>query len=158
MLTLTTTSRFDDVERLVDRIANMGNGESRKIADGIRQEFQRNFTQQGSGAGRWAALAPSTVLDRQKQGYGGGGPILVRTGQLRASYVQRGGDNHESIQSGSGGLVIEVGSNHPRAIFHEAGTRTIPQRSVVTLGEESESNLVRLIDFVVDQIERREWR
>jgi hypothetical protein len=48
----------------------------------IRQQFERNFAEE-RGRTRWAQLAPSTVADRRRRGYGGAHPILVRTGALR---------------------------------------------------------------------------
>ena len=158
MFTLTTNAKFDELERLIDKISRPGAGETRKIADGIRQEFQRNFTTQSSGFGRWAGLAQSTVTQRRQLGYSGERPVLVRSGGYRASFVQRGGDNHESIQTTGFGLVIDVGSNDRRAIFHERGTRNMPQRSVTMLTDDSENRLARIVDFVVEQIERREWK
>ena len=69
MFTLSTKDKFDDLERLIDRFVNMGNAEGRKITDGIRQQFAANFTRQGSGAGRWAALRPSTLRQRIAAGF-----------------------------------------------------------------------------------------
>jgi len=158
MFTLHTSAKFDDLERLIDKIARMGSGESRKIADGVRQEFHRNFTEQRSGAGQWAALRPMTIRQRREQGYAGERPILVRSGRYRASFTQRGGDNYERIQTSSFGLSIDVGSNDPRARELELGRPDMAARPVTLLSDESEQRLTRLIDFVIDQIERREWK
>ena len=49
MFTLQTNAKFDDLEQLIDKISRPGNGQTRMIADGIRQQFQANFTRQGSG-------------------------------------------------------------------------------------------------------------
>ena len=159
MFTLTTNSPFDQLERLIDRIAKPGNGQTRALADGIRQQFQANFTRQGSGAGAWAALAPSTARQRQQQGYAGNRPILVRTGQLRASFVDRGAaDHYERIWQSAVGLTVEVGSDDPRAIFHERGTSRMPARPVTLLDDAQGEALFRLVDFVVVQTERQFWR
>lgn len=158
MITLRTDAKFDDVERLIDKISRPGNGQTRAIVDGIRQRFQENFTRQGSGAGRWAPLAPSTQLQRRAQGYAGGSPILVRSGNYRQSFVGRGGDSHERVWQSPIGLTIEAGSNDRRGRWLELGTSRMPARPVTLLDDAQEANLTRLIDFVVGQIERQFWK
>lgn len=158
MFTLSTTTKFDDLERLIDRISRPGNGNTRMIADGIRQRFQENFTRQGSGAGRWATLAPMTVAQRRQLGFAGTSPILVRSGRYRQTFVGRGGDNYERIWQSPVGLTIDVGSDDPRARELELGRPNMPARSVVTLDDGQEDSLVRIIDFVIDQTERQFWR
>lgn len=158
MFTLSTNAKFDDIERLIDKITRPGNRQTRAIADAIRQQFQANFTRQGSGNGAWRPLAPATVADRRRQGYAGNRPILVRRGDLRRSFVERGGDNYERIWQSPVGLTIESGSDDPRAIFHERGTSRMPAREVVPLDDAQEAAIVRLIDFVIDQTERQLWR
>jgi phage gpG-like protein len=158
MITLRTDAKFDDLERLIDKISRPGNGQTRMIADGIRQQFQTNFTRQGSGAGSWAPLAPSTQVQRRAQGFAGNRPILVRRGDYRKSFVDRGGDNYESIQTTGFGLVIDVGSNDRRAPWLERGTSRMPARPVTLLDDGQENRLMDLLDFVVDQIERQFWR
>lgn len=158
MFTLQTNAKFDDLERLIDKISRPGNGQTRMISDGIRQRFQENFTRQASGVGNWAPLRPATVIDRQRKGYAGNRPILVRTGALRKSFVERGGDNYERIWQSPLGLTVEVGSDDPRAIFHERGTANMAARPVTLLDDAQDDGLFRLLDFVVDQIERQFWR
>lgn len=158
MFTLRTDAKFDDLERLIDKISRPGNGQTRMMADGIRQQFQANFTRQGSGAGRWAPLAPSTQLQRRQQGFAGASPILVRRGDLRKSFTERGGDNYESIQTTGIGLVIDVGSNDRRAPWHERGTSRMPARPVTLLDDGQVDSLTRIIDYVIGEIERNAWR
>lgn len=158
MFTLHTDAKFDDLERLIDKISRPGNGQTRAIVDGIRQRFQENFTRQGSGAGRWAPLAPSTQLQRRAQGFAGGSPILVRSGNYRQSFVGRGGDSYERVWQSSEGLTIEAGSNDRRGSWLERGTSRMPPRPVTLLDDGQENQLATLIDFVIDQIERQFWR
>lgn len=180
MITLRTQSRFDDLERLIDRIARPGNTNLRKIADGVTQAFQENFSTEGRASGEpWPALAARTVATRRKLGWPSRRPILVRTGKYRASFVQRGGDHIEEISTTGFGTIIDIGSqlanriherggvtNIPswqegrRGWMHVGGARSVfvPKRSVLELGEEQEQRLVRLIDYVIEQTENREWR
>ena len=180
MFTLTTNAKFDELERMIGKIARPGAGETRKIADGIRQEFQRNFSTEGRASGDpWKQLHPVTVATRTKLGWPSRRPILVRTGKYRASFVQRGGQHIESITTGGAGLQIDVGSQLANRIherggvtsipslqegrsgwMHVGGARSVfvPQRSVLNLGDEQEARLARMVEFVIEQIERREWR
>lgn len=180
MITLHNNAKFDDLERLIDKIARMGGGESRKIADGVRQAFQENFSTEGAASGApWKSLASRTAATRQKLGWPSQRPILVRTGKYRRSFVQSGGDHIEQISSSGSGTTIDVGSQLASRIHERGGTVTIPhmqearggefknvgggrafvpKRSVLELGDQQEERLVRLIDFVVNQIEKREWR
>jgi hypothetical protein len=49
----------------------------------IRDAHRAVFTSEGAaGRGRWRPLAPSTLAERKRLGFGAG-PILVRTGALR---------------------------------------------------------------------------
>lgn len=48
----------------------------------IRQQFAANFTAE-AGRKPWAQLAPTTVQERIRKGYGGRHPILQRTGALK---------------------------------------------------------------------------
>lgn len=158
MITLTTDGKaFGDLERLIDKISNPGSGNTRKIADGIRQQFQANFTRQGSGAGRWAPLRPFTIRERAAKGYGAG-PILVRSGRYRASFVQRGGDHYERVQQSGDGTTYEVGSNDSRGPELEFGRANMAARPVTILDDGQEAQLTRLVDFVVEQTERQFWR
>ena len=180
MITLTTNAKFDELERLIDKIARPGAGETRKIADGVRQAFQENFSTEGRASGEpWKALAPRTVATRQKLGWSPRRPILVRTGKYRASFVQRGGQHIESITTSGVGLQIDVGSQLANRIHERGGVTSIPslqegrsgwmhvggaknvfvpKRSVLELGDAQEAKLERIIDYVIEQIERREWR
>lgn len=158
MITLRTDSKFDDLERLIDKISRPGSRQQAAITDGIMREFAANFTRQGSGAGQWAPLRPFTVRQRQEHGYGAG-PILVQSGRYRASFVQRGAAGHyERVQQTGTGTIYEVGSDDERGLELELGRANMAARPVTILGAEQEGNLFRLLDFVVGEIEKQEWR
>lgn len=180
MFTLHTDAKFDDAERLIDRVANMSGGNRRKIADGVTQAFQENFTTEGGASGEpWPALAPRTVATRRILGWSPRRPILVRTGKYRHSFVERGGQHIEDISSNSDGITFDIGSELANRIHERGGVTNIPsmqegrsgwmnvggarnvfvpKRSVLGLGDGQEQRLIRIIDFVVDQTERQFWR
>lgn len=152
---ITTNARFDDLERILDRIKNPGNRQKRMITDVIRRMFQQNFTRQGSGAGSWAALRPSTVEDRRRQGYPGSRPILVREGDYRASFISATSpDHYENVFQDANGTVYEVGSKHPLGRVHELGTSKMAARPVTLLDARQENEIWSVLDFVVDMLDR----
>lgn len=51
------------------------------VADGI----ETNFRSESSAGEAWAPLAPSTVEQRERKGFGGEHPILHRTGVLKGT-------------------------------------------------------------------------
>jgi phage gpG-like protein len=143
----------EDLLRLVDRISNPGNAQKRSVADAIRRGFQDNFSTQGSAAGTpWRALAPSTVIDRQRKGFGGSGPILVRSGRVRSTWVGEGGEHYSSFRQSGGYSVWEEGSDDPIARLHETGTSKMPARPVSLLGDQSERRIIDVLDFMAEQV------
>ena len=75
------------------------------------------YQEQAGPFAAWAALADSTVADRERQGYAGDEPLL-RTGALR-----------DSIEHVVAGGVAQVGSNSDIAVYQELGTKHTPPRS-----------------------------
>lgn len=148
----------DDLVRLVDKIANPGNAQKRTISDAIRRGLQDNFTTAGAAAGTpWRPLAPSTVLQRQRLGYAGSNPILVRSGGLRATWTQEGASGHySSVRQQSGYTIWEEGADdsNPIARIHELGGARIPARPVSMLGESQDQRIVDSLEFMVASIER----
>lgn len=65
----------------------------------------------------WPALAESTIAEKSRSGYKTPAPLL-RTGELR--------DSIEYVVRGNEGCV---GSDNPKAVWHELGTSRIPPRS-----------------------------
>lgn len=169
----------DDIDQLINRISNPGSAQKRSIADAIRRGFQDNFSTEGSAAGTpWKELSPKTVASRQKLGFAGAHPILVRTGRYRDSFVRGGSqDNYESIQSVGGQLQVEAGSVADRAHIHEYGAVVnipgrqqarkggykdvggarqvyIPPRPVTALGDSSVQRIADTIELMVRQVEQ----
>jgi hypothetical protein len=141
---------FVDLDAFIKRLERPGNAERRKVFDAITQGFQRNFSAEGSRRGKWRALAPSTVIDRQRRGYGGQHPILVRTGDLRASFVQRGAKDHvEEFQLTAQGWRILAGSASEIGFFQELGTQRIPPRPITELTGGAEQRIINTIDYMI---------
>ena len=100
--------------------------------DAIRQEFDQNFTDQ-SGRKRWAKLAPSTVRDRARRGYGKG-PILQRTGRLKRHVLT----TPAQVTSGGRTVTLRIAPSpnvggRPVYVANALGTSRIPSRPMVVL-------------------------
>ena len=144
---------FVDLDAFIKRLERPGNAEQRKIFDAINQGFQRNFSGEGSRRGKWRPLALSTVIDRQRRGFAGQHPILVREGNLRASFVQRGGDHVEEFQYTAQGWRMLAGSESEIGFFQELGTQRIPPRPITELTGDAEQRIINTIDYMIAQAE-----
>lgn len=130
---------------LVNRINRITTSDTKPITDAIRSGFEQNFERESAGGSAWAALAPSTVLDRQKHGYGGAHKILERTGSYMNSF-QGGGDHVETVETDGSGATIEVGSRHRLSAFHESGTSRMPARPAAVLSQDAERRVFKEIE------------
>lgn len=101
-------------------------------ADAIRDAFGDNFARQGERA-PWAALAPSTIAQRIRLGYGRG-PILQRTGALKRHVTTAPA---QVTRTGSGiELRIKPGNvvaGRPKYVPLAMGTSRMPARPMVVL-------------------------
>lgn len=101
----------------------------------IREAHRSVFTTEGAaGRGSWPALAPSTLRDRARLGYGPG-PILERSGQLKAhvlstpATITRKGNTVE-LRIRPADSVGGV----PKYVANALGTSRIPARPMVAIG------------------------
>lgn len=105
-----------------------------KITTPVREGFADNFARERGGPGldAWARLAKQTEDEREILGFPRSHPILVRTGQYRASWTQRSHLNHfERKHRASGNrLLILVGSLDPRVPTLEGGFESMPAHLV----------------------------
>lgn len=130
------------------------------IGGDVRADFMQNmigegwlFNKTGSGrAAEWAPLAPSTVAERIRLGYGGDHPILWRTGALGESLAIEGAaGNLSDIQDWSAAFGTQI----PYGRFHQTGTRRMPARPIVGLTRDRKAGVVRrLRDYIFEQIKK----
>jgi hypothetical protein len=74
----------------------------------VMERMEKRFDEQGDDAsGKWASLSEATTRFREAAGFGGEGPINVRTGQLRA-WLQDVGS--ETILDGGGAMFTFPGT------------------------------------------------
>lgn len=132
---------FDGLGATLDSMADVLRGEG---LDAIRAAFARNFDRQGERA-PWPALAPSTIAQRIRLGYGAG-PILRRTGALRRhvttapAEVRRTGTTLE-LRIAPGNVVAGRPKYRPLAM----GTSRMPARPMVVLTPDSVANVTGVV-------------
>jgi hypothetical protein len=84
----------------------------------IAAQFVENEAKRAIGTYKygWPQLTPSTQADRVAHGFPANEPLL-RTGEMR-----------DSITHCSSPTEARIGSNNPKAIWHELGTAHVPPR------------------------------
>jgi len=139
--TATQTAHRDFIE-LLDRLHRPTVTVRRDVGRVVRIGFGENFLRQRAGDGpAWAALAPATIRDRLRKGFGSG-PILYRTGRLFRSYTEEFNQDHDQRQRlRTSGYELEYGSSDYRAAWHEGGTRHMPARPVTFLSNRAERDI-----------------
>lgn len=127
-----------------------------QVGEDLLGDFADNFATEGGGFGGWSSWAPlaaSTVADRERHGYGGEHPILVRTGELMASTTVRGAPGNV-FEVGPNSLT--VGTNDPKAVFHQFGTRKMPARVIVGLSWDRQSQIVNRLNTYIQAVARQQ--
>lgn len=97
----------------------------------LLRSIDRNFQAQGRPS-RWKPLAPATIRERLREGYGAG-PILQRSGALRRSF------RFEPRPR-----TLRVWNTKPYFIYHQQGGEIIPQRQMVVVLRQDRGELTRL--------------
>lgn len=117
-------------------------------ANYIRGSVARNFEAEGRPS-KWASLQQSTIQDRARQGYAPG-PILQRTGKLKASLTQEGAPGSLMKVTPK---TLQYGSNIPYFPIHQHGApgANIPQRVMVILQRQDRSQLSRIYNRYIKE-------
>jgi hypothetical protein len=123
----------------------------RVVQRAILLGFLDNFIQESSAGMKWAALTPFTLHQRSALGYPPG-PILVRSGDYRSSWITEGEASHvHDLTTRQGGWTLDEGSSHEFAEEHELGRANMPARPVRFLSAEAEENLRQAVDRALFQ-------
>lgn len=115
----------------------------RKSVQRVAEMWAHNYRSEGSQVGGWVALAQSTVEDREREGFGGAHPILIRQGSLYAMSTlffmegRQGTATSTSMNDGRGirttatldisGGTATLGLSGPKTV-HQKGNWTPPKR------------------------------
>lgn len=152
-----------------------------QIGEDLLGDFARNMLYEGGtfmtgvrGGSRWPPLAPSTIKEKQRLGYGAE-PMLWRTGALARSLSEKGGPGN-IFRAGADYVV--VGSSLFYAPFHQNGSRSmktvtntlrvdvprewrfsevkvLPQRMIVGISWVRKSGIARRLNAYVQEMARR---
>lgn len=106
-----------------------------------KEQFQ---TEGGAGdSGPWVALSPRYAATK------GGGGILVRSGALMASLTGGSGELREETKDS-----LRIGSGVKYGLYHQLGTRRMPQRKVIDLSERNKARLMRVLQGYLVRLSR----
>lgn len=112
----------------------------RSVGRYLSGEFRKQFTSQGAYFGKpWAPLDPQ--YRAWKSVHYPGRKILVQSGSLRDSLTHRPmGVERYHLDS------AEFGSDDPKAIFHQRGTRRgIPPRPMVVVNQKMRTDITDIL-------------
>lgn len=110
-----------------------------EFAEQLTAGEKAGFASQGAAYGSaWAALAPSTVRDRFRQGYGPNAP-LVRTGNLADSIGESVNLTPDSVQVG-----VDAGEV-PYANYLQSGTSRMPARLLVAVSDDMIDDMMQTL-------------
>lgn len=102
---------FRDLARAIRALADVPARAAKTASRSIYKLVMREFTSESGPYGaKWAPLTPWTVAYRESLGYGAG-PILTRTGALKASVTVR--------PMGGTGIALTIGADY--AVHHQYG-------------------------------------
>jgi hypothetical protein len=99
------------------------------------------LTEGAHGSGGWAALAPSTIADKERRGLS---PWILRASEiLFNSLTGRGLGQIKEI----GPDFMRFGSDIPYGIYHQRGTVHMPMRKVIDITEPERVAIVKKIQM-----------
>lgn len=106
----------------------------------LRRNAQDQFDSEGGhGSGGWAALADSTVAEKDRLGLQP--EILRATDALMSSLTRRSDSQHFEERLSPDSLAF--GTRVPYAIYHDTGTSRMPQRKPIELTDGDKVMLVK---------------
>lgn len=136
------TSPIDYSELMLGRLTNE-----------VRDFFTMIFESEGSEAGEaWEPLSPATEARKERLGLSSA--ILVAEDDLRRSLAFGVGTGYAELRDG--GATLAVGTDDPKAPFHQLGTRRMPQRKIAPDAEDIPQAELNVWRDLVDGHARRE--
>ncbi|MCW5830147.1 MAG: phage virion morphogenesis protein [Deltaproteobacteria bacterium] len=125
---MTAVTGFTELSTALQRMAAAAANPTRMLKrcrEHILNDVSRNFEdEEAPGGEKWDPLAVATLLNRTK-GKGSGSPKILRdTSTLARSFT-----GQVTVMGSSG--VLEVGTNDPKAKFHQDAGGNGPSRSKI---------------------------
>lgn len=125
-----------------------------QVGEDFLGDFALNMVASGGlfgRASRWPPLAPSTIREKARLGYGEM-PPLWRTGTLAASLAEKGAAGN-ILQAGPSSLVVGTSINYAR--YHQDGTSRMPARQIVGISWTRRSGIIARLNAYVQELARR---
>ena len=123
-----------------------------EVAEDFRNIMSKQFGTEGTyGSGGWAPLSPN-YAEWKARNYPGA-RILERTGLLRDSLE---GANPYTIRE-IRPLEMTVGTKVPYGIFHQRGTKKMPQRKIINLTEADKTRWTKIFHKWLVEQSRKEF-
>lgn len=134
MLTVSVsyTPRLSEAEQalleLPGRLRNLEPVVSQAIAPAADAMLRRHWETQGRAFGHpWKPLAPSTLAERIRKGTANKGPLRDTDTLFRAVFSSAA----RRIARTATGVRLSLMPDDPKWMFHQLGTRRMPQRQVI---------------------------
>jgi phage gpG-like protein len=106
-------------------------------AEQVQKSVAAQFDAQGGRTGGWRPLSPRYAAYKLAQV--GSKPILEYSGRMRRSLTGQGGDSIRELDDNH----LRWGTRTPYAIYHQRGTRRMPQRRIIDLTEDDRRGLMK---------------
>ena len=93
-----------------------------EVGEDLMADFARNMIQGGGffgGSSKWAPLAPSTIREKQRLGFGAM-PIMWRTGALAESLAEKGAAFINAAATAGKPFALEIAPYAPHGPFTPA--------------------------------------
>lgn len=125
-------------ERSGAEVANLGKYVYPRVTTALEEATSKQFGDEGSGStGSWAALSPEYAAWKEK--YFPGEPILQRTRALVAGLTDSSSSTARRDISSDAMIFGTSGVSY--ASFHQTGTKKMPARPPLDMGEDFEASL-----------------
>ena len=110
-----------------------------KVGSHLLKAYRLNFTSEGSRLGKpWKQLAPATVLDRSRQGFGGAHPILHRTGRMKRGFKAVIGKN-----------ILRIENTTPYYRYHQIGGGHVPKRVMLFFNMRLKKEIIKMFTVML---------
>lgn len=126
------TRALQMLDRMEKRLSSPAK-ELKAVGEMAISEFTQNFPQEGKRLDEpWKKLAPSTIKQRARLGYGPH-PILVRTGRLMTGWKQE-------VKK----FLVRIYNPIPYFKYHQKGGGHLPQRRMLIVNERIKQEVVAI--------------
>ncbi len=145
------------VRETVKGIKSVREPMKRAIRDVMSPSIKLNFSR-GGRPKKWLPLAPDTIKIRQREGFNGSGPVLIRTRKLRNAAIAQARWKIDGIRGqalyGNFPARAKYGPIHQIGVRKDAGS--IPARPFAVIQEQDMDEIKKVFaDWLMERAERK---